>query len=80
MYKHNNEVMCSLDVISLFTNVALDDTIQICLYKLYALPHAPPLRWSVLEVFFFGNATKKSDFTFDGQYYDQIDDVTISSP
>ena len=38
MYKQNNEVMCSFDVISLFTNIPLDETIQICLDKLYALP------------------------------------------
>ena len=29
-YKHNNGIMCSLDVTSLFTNVPLDETIQIC--------------------------------------------------
>ena len=27
-YKHNNGIMCSLDVTSLFTNVPLDETIQ----------------------------------------------------
>ena len=30
-YKHSNGIMCSLDVCSLFTNVPLDETIQICL-------------------------------------------------
>ena len=32
-HKHNNEIMCSFDVCSLFTNVPLDETIQICLNK-----------------------------------------------
>lgn len=42
-YKHKNEVMCSFDVSSLFTNFPLDKTIQICLDKLYALANAPTL-------------------------------------
>ena len=39
--KHNHETMCSFDVCSLFTNVPLDETIQICLTKLYSLPDPP---------------------------------------
>jgi hypothetical protein len=42
-YKHNNEIMCSFDVSSLFTNVPLDETIHICLDKLYSLPDPPKL-------------------------------------
>ena len=67
-YNHNNEFMCSFDVSSLFTNVPLDETIQICLDKLYALPNPPKLPCAVLKnllVF----ATKRSHFVFDGQYY-----------
>ena len=78
-YKHKNEVMRSFDVSSLFTNVPLDKTIQICLDKLYALPDAPTLPWSVLNVLLH-YATKKSHFIFDGQYYNQIDDVAIGPP
>ena len=33
-YKHGNEVMCSFDVTSLFTNVPLDEKIHICFHKL----------------------------------------------
>ena len=40
-YKHNNEIMCSFDVSSLFTNVPLDETIHICLDKLYSRPDPP---------------------------------------
>ena len=36
-YKNNNGVMCFFEVSSLFTNLPLDETIQICLDKLYAL-------------------------------------------
>ena len=42
----------------------LDETIQICLDKLYALP----------------DSTNKSHFILDGQYYDQIDGVAMGSP
>ena len=34
-------MMCSFDVGSLFTNVPLDETKQICIDKLYALPDPP---------------------------------------
>ena len=40
-HQHKNEIMCSFDVCSLFTNVPLDETIEaieICLTKLYSLP------------------------------------------
>ena len=78
-YTHNNEMMCSFDVSSLFTNVPLDETIQICLDKLYALPDPPTLPRSVLKVL-LEFATKKSHFIFDGQYYDQVDGVAMGSP
>ena len=71
--------MCSFDVSSLFTNVPLDETIQICLDKLYALPDPPTLPRSVLKVL-LEFVTKKSHFIFNGQYYDQIDGVAMGSP
>jgi len=52
--KHGNEIMCSLDVTSLFANVPLDETIHICLDKLYFLPVAPKLLRSFTE-FIIGN-------------------------
>ena len=71
--------MCSFDVCSLFTNVPLDETIQICLTKLYSLPDPPTLPRTVLKDL-LEFATKKSHFIFDGQYYDQIDGVAMGSP
>ena len=71
--------MCSFDVSSLFTNVLLDETIEICLDKLYALANLPSLpRFVLKNLLLF--ATKKSHFVFDGQYYDQIDGVAMGSP
>ena len=78
-YNHNGEYMCSFDVSSLFTNVPRDETMQICLDKLYALAKPPKLPYSDLKnllVF----TTKRSHFVFDGQYYDQIDGVAMGSP
>ena len=79
MYKHNNQVMCSFDVSSLFTNIPLDETIQICLDKLYALPDPPTMPRSALKGL-LEFATKKSHFIFDGDYYDQIHGVAMGSP
>ena len=73
--------ICALlpDVSSHVTNVPLDEKIQICLDKLYALANPPKVPRSVLkDLFVF--ATKRSHFVFDGQYYDQIDGVPMGSP
>ena len=78
-YKHNNGIMCSFDVCSLFTNVPLDETMQICLDKLYALPDSPTIPRPVLKKL-LEFATRKSHFILDGQYYDQIDGVAMGSP
>ena len=42
-HKHNNGIMCSLDVSSLFTTVPLEETLNICLDKLYSLADPPAL-------------------------------------
>ena len=73
-------MVCSFDVSSLFTNVPLDETMQICLDNLYALPDPPTLPRSVLEVL-LEIATKKSHFiSFDGQYCDENAGVAMGSP
>ena len=49
------------------------------LTKLYSLPDPPSLpRHDFKELLLF--ATKKSHFVFDGDYYDQIDDLAVGSP
>ena len=78
-HQHNDEMTCSFDVCSLFTNVPLDETIEICLSKLYSLPDPPALPRHVLKTL-LEFATKKSHFVFDGHYYDQIDGVAMGSP
>ena len=65
-YTHNGEFMCSFDVSLLFTNVPLDETIEICLDELYALANPPSLqslpRLVLKNLLLF--ATKKSHFVF----------------
>ena len=68
-----------LTLVHCLQNVPLDETIQICLDKLYALPDPPTLPRSVLKVL-LEFATKRSHFIFNGQYYDQIDGVAMGSP
>ncbi|XP_068674324.1 uncharacterized protein [Montipora foliosa] len=80
-YKHNNEILCSFDVSSLFSDVPLDETIQIFLTKLYVYsfpdpPKRPPNVLKKLLEF----ATRKSHFLFDGNLYDEINDVAMGSP
>ena len=71
--------MCSFDVSSLFTNIPLDGTIQICLDKLYALPDPRTLPRLVSKVL-LEVTTETSHFIFNGQYYDQINGVAMGSP
>ena len=57
----------------------LDETIQICLDRLYSLPDPSQLPHSVLkDLLHF--VTKNSHLLFDGQFYDQIDSVAMGSP
>ena len=63
----------------MFAIVPLDETIKICLDKLYASADPPHLPRSVLKnllVF----ASTRSHFVFDGQFYDQVDGVAMRSP
>ena len=50
----------------------------ICLTKLCSFPDPPTLPRTVLKDL-LEFATKKSQFTFDGHYYDQIDGVAMGS-
>ena len=73
------EFHCLVHYCSLFTNVPFDETIQICLEKLYSLPDPPTLPCDALHKL-LEFATKKSHFHFDDQYYDQIDGVAMGLP
>ena len=72
--------MASLDVDSLFTNIPLDETIDICIDSLYKDDENSPkipkdVFHNLLTV-----ATKELFFMFNNKLYKQIDGVAMGSP
>ena len=67
--------MANLDIISLFTNISLDETINICLNESFDKKQ----RVSNLNLASFENllqlATKESFFIFDKTFYKQLDGI-----
>ena len=65
--------MCSFDVVSLFTNVPIDETLQICLDTLYRSDIKPPsISESVLKKLLL-KATRGVEFSFNDKIYRQKD-------
>ena len=81
IYKQGpNLYMASLDVDSLFTNIPLDETIDICIDSLYKDDENTP---KILKDVFHNLltvATKESFFMFNNKFYKQIDGVAMGSP
>ena len=76
----DNKVI-SFDIESLFTNIPVDETINIICYKLYCTDHKLkpfiPENY-LLELLKF--ATKYTHFLFNKKYYDQCDGVSMGTP
>ncbi|CAF3195184.1 unnamed protein product [Rotaria socialis] len=72
--------MVSFDISSLYTNIPLNETIEIILKYLYDenTPRPSMDRKDFKKLLEF--ATKNSHFLFDGKMYDQIDGVSMGSP
>lgn len=72
--------MVSFDVESLFTNIPLDETINICVDRLYK--RKKKIKGLLKRHFkqLLCHATKSSCFLFNGVYYSQIDGVAMGSP
>ena len=72
--------MASLDVDSLFTNVRLDEAIEICVNELFksSLTVSGLNKQQVLEM--LSLTTKENVILFDQKYYSQIDGVAMDSP
>ena len=72
--------MASFDIQSLFTNIPLDETIDICLELLINKKRKVKgmLKKHVKEL--LTHAVKSSAFTFNDVYYKQVDRVAIGSP
>ena len=75
-----NLFMASLDVDSLFTNITLDETINIIIEKLFSenetVHNLNKDQFKCLLTL----ATKESDFVFNGELHQQVDNVAMGSP
>ena len=75
--------MCSFDVVSLFTNVPLDETIEICADVLYRDDDVEPVFTALSEKSFCNlmrQVTSGVEFSFDDMMYRQKDGVAMGSP
>ena len=72
--------MASFDIDSLFTNLPLDETIDICVSKLFGKKHK--FKGFSRQQFkkLLSLAVKNSFFLFNGTYYEQVDGVAMGSP
>ncbi|XP_046858573.1 uncharacterized protein LOC124452022 [Xenia sp. Carnegie-2017] len=77
---HPNLTMCSFDVTNLYTNVPLEETIEICVDNLFhsdiALPNLSEEAFRELML----AATRYFEFSFNDIKYKQIDGVAMDSP
>ena len=74
-------IMCSFDIESLFTNIPLDETIEIIISKLFSEPNNTFHGFSKSEFkSLLSLATKSSTFLFDDKLYRQIDGVAMGTP
>ena len=77
-------VMASFDVSSLFTNIPLDETIDICTDLVFDETDTLQYRDCSLDRTqlrkLLGFAVKENHFVFNGQLFDQIDGVAMGSP
>ena len=77
----SNLYMGILDVDSLFTNIPLDDNIDICIDSLYKDDeNTPKIPKDVVFRNLLNVATKESFFIFNNKFYNQIDSVVMGSP
>ena len=77
--KFHNSFLVSYDVESLFTNVPVKETTEIALNLIF--DHHSDLKMSKPQLRkLFSFATSQTHFMFDGQYYDQIDGLSMGSP
>merc|ERR1739841_336015 len=72
--------MCSFDIKSLFTNVPVDETINICLNELYNSGLTAPSIPKDVCLSMLNMAVKNVEFRFNSYIYKQIDGVAMGSP
>ena len=72
--------MASLDIDSLFSNIPLDETIDICVANLYN-DNENPLNTPKHDFRNFLHVpAEESFFTFNNKYYKQVDGASMGSP
>ena len=75
----NNKFLISFDVESLFTNIPLNETINLAVDKI--LDNRKDLKISRIDLCkLFNFATSGTHFLFNNQYYEQTDGVAMGSP
>ncbi|XP_071811646.1 uncharacterized protein [Apostichopus japonicus] len=75
----SDHYMVSYDVVSLFTNIPLSETVDIAIDAImYNNPGIGIERRDLQKLFMF--ATSQTHFLFNGNYYDQVDGVAMGSP
>ena len=71
--------LCSFDISSLFTNILLAGTIQICADSLYESNLTPPIMDKDVFIELMNIATTSVEFNFNNKMYKQIDGVAMGS-
>ena len=72
--------LCSFDISSLFTNIPLGETIQICADSLYESNLTPPIMDKDVFIELMNIATTFVEFSFNNKMYKQIHGVAMGSP
>ena len=68
----DNVFMCSFDVVSLFTNVPIDEAIQICLDTYRSDIKQPKISEQLLKKLLY-KATRDVEFSFNDSMFRQVD-------
>ena len=76
----NDSILCSFDICSLFTNVPLAKTTEICTKTLYDGHLPTPVISKHIFIELMKIATSSVEFSFNNIMYKQIDGVAMGSP
>ena len=79
-FNPDHSFLCSYDIFSLFTNVPLAETIQICADTLYNGQLPPPQFSRKIFIELINVATKSVKFSFNNVMHKQADEVAMGSP
>ena len=72
--------LCSFDICILFTNIPLDETVQICAETLYSVKFIPPDFPKAVFIELMQMTTSGVEFSFNSIMYRQNDGIAMGSP